>query len=64
METQPRKTQPYLLDEDMEKYFRRLILKAHFKNDKNKKYEGYTSKGNRSWIPTNQGFDGRTHDKD
>ena len=40
-----------IFNEDLEKYFRRIILKAHFQDSPEYKYEGYTNITNSSWIP-------------
>ena len=40
-----------IFNEDLEKYFRRIILKAHFKNSPRNEYEGFTNKSNSNWTP-------------
>ena len=42
-----------IFEEDLEKYFRRIILKAHFKDSPKHEYEGYKNNSNSNWIPKN-----------
>ena len=38
---------------DTDTYFRRIMLRAHFKNDEPYQYEGFSNKNNSSWTPKN-----------
>ena len=40
-----------IFNEDLEKYFRRIILKAHFKDSPKYDYEGYKNNSNSNWMP-------------
>ena len=47
----PGKYNKKIFEDDMEKYFRRLALRAYFKSDQKFKYEGITSNSNSTWMP-------------
>ena len=49
----PGKPNKKIFNEDLEKYFRRIILKAHFKDSPKFEYEGFKSNSNSTWIPKN-----------
>ena len=38
-------------DNDLNDYFRRIILKAHFQSERTDEYEGFRSQTNGEWIP-------------
>ena len=39
------------LDSDINAYFRRIMLKAHFGSNNQQEYEGFVSGGNGTWLP-------------